>query len=204
MKDLARRVWVVTLAALVIFAIYESVKTALLPELSAVSSHVITVIVVAVMTFFVSRYAFTRYSQALSETQRQTKITEEINTLLTGVLATMHEAVVIVDSHMLVALYNDAAAAMFGASISKWARSASRVSLRPNPSVPSVMYGCGAHGATRSGRVLIQSVATMTGPPSGPSTWATYGTRGASSGWSRFQRSTWSASWRSCWNDVAE
>src|SRR6185503_14494211 len=113
MKDLARRVWVVTLAALLIFVVYETIKTALFPELSVISSHVITVIVVAVMTFFVSRYALNRYSQALSETQRQTRITQETNTLLAGVLATMREAVIIVDSQMRVALYNDAAAAMF-------------------------------------------------------------------------------------------
>ena len=68
---------------------------------------------------------------------------------------------------------------MFGGSISKWARSASRVSLRPKPSVPSTRYGLVIHGATRSGSVLIQSVATTIGPPSGPRTWATYGTRGA-------------------------
>lgn len=113
MKDLARRVWLVTFAALLIFVIYEIIKTVLFPHISVISSHVITVIVVAVMTFFVSRYAFSRYSQALAETQRQTAITEETNRLLAGVLATMREAVVIVDSQMRVALYNDAAAPMF-------------------------------------------------------------------------------------------
>ena len=39
-------------------------------------------------------------------------------------------------------------------------------------------------------------------PGRGPA--LTYGTRGALSGWRRFQRSACSASWRSCWNDVAE
>ena len=113
MKNLSRQVWLVTFAALVIFAIYESIKTLLFPQISVINSHVITVIVVAVMTFFVSRYAFSRYSQALAETQRQTAITQETNRLLAGVLATMREAVVIVDSQMRVALYNDAAATTF-------------------------------------------------------------------------------------------
>lgn len=103
----------VTLAALLIFVIYEFIKTVLFPDISVVSSHAITVIVVAVMTFFVSRYALSRYGQALVETQRQTAITEDTNRLLAGVLATMREAVVIVDSQMRVALYNDAAAPMF-------------------------------------------------------------------------------------------
>jgi len=113
MKDLARRVWLVTFAALLIFVIYEIIKTVVFPHISVINSHVITVIVVAVMTFFVSRYALGRYGQALAEIQRQTSITEETNRLLAGVLATMREAVVIVDSQMRVALYNDAAAPIF-------------------------------------------------------------------------------------------
>ncbi len=102
-----------TLAALLIFVVYEIIKTALFPHISVISSHIITVIVVAVMTFFVSRYALGRYGQALAEIQRQTAITQDTNRLLAGVLATMREAVVIVDSRMRVALYNDAAAPMF-------------------------------------------------------------------------------------------
>ena len=113
MRDLARRVWIVTLASLLIFVVYEIAKTLLFPNLSIVSSHVITVLVVAVMTFFVSRYALGRYAQALAEIHRQTAITEETNRLLAGVLATMREGVVIVDSQMRVALVNAAAASIF-------------------------------------------------------------------------------------------
>jgi two-component system, OmpR family, phosphate regulon sensor histidine kinase PhoR len=113
MKDLARRVWLVTFSALVIFVLYEIIKTVLFPHISVINSHVITVIVVSVMTFFVSRYALGRYSGAVAEIQRQTAITEETNRLLGGVLATMREAVVIVDSRMRVELYNDAAARIF-------------------------------------------------------------------------------------------
>jgi two-component system phosphate regulon sensor histidine kinase PhoR len=113
MNDLGRRVWPVTFAALLVFVVYETLKTLLFPHMSVITSHVITVLVVAVMTFFVSRYALGRYSQALAEIQRQTVITQETNRLLAGVLATMREAVVIVDSKMRVALYNDAAARIF-------------------------------------------------------------------------------------------
>jgi two-component system phosphate regulon sensor histidine kinase PhoR len=110
MKDIARRVWLVTIAALVIFVAYETGKTLLLPNLSVVSSHVITVTVVSVMTFFVSRYAFERYSAALAEVNRQTEMTEETNRLLSAVLATMREGVLIVNSDMRIVLYNEAAA----------------------------------------------------------------------------------------------
>lgn len=102
-----------TFSALVIFVLYEIIKTVLFPHISVINSHVITLIVVSVMTFFVSRYALGHYSGAVAEIQRQTAITEETNRLLGGVLATMREAVVIVDSQMRVALYNDAAARIF-------------------------------------------------------------------------------------------
>ena len=110
MKDLARRVWLVTLAALALFVVYETIKTLLFPRMSVVVSHVITVVVVAVLTFYVSRYALQRYGAALAEVERQTRMSEETNRLLAGVLATMHEGVLIVSRDMRVVLYNDAAA----------------------------------------------------------------------------------------------
>ena len=113
MKDLERRVWPTTFAALLIFVVYETIKTLLFPHMSVISSHVITVIVASVLTFFVSRFALHRYSQALSEIERQTEISEENNRLLSAVLATMREGVVIVDSDTRIVLYNNAAAAIF-------------------------------------------------------------------------------------------
>jgi two-component system phosphate regulon sensor histidine kinase PhoR len=110
MKDIARRVWLVTGAALLIFIVYETIKTALFPDMSVIISHAITVIVVGIMSFFVSRYALGRYSAALTEIERQTEMTEETNHLLSAVLATMREGVVIVNSQMHIVLYNDAAA----------------------------------------------------------------------------------------------
>ena len=102
-----------TFAALLVFVLYEAIKTVLFPRMSVISSHIITVIVAALMTFFVSRYALGRYSQALAEIQRQTAITDETNRSLGGVLATMREGVVIVNSELGIALYNDAAARLF-------------------------------------------------------------------------------------------
>src|SRR3990172_2600250 len=60
------------------------------------------------------------------------------------------------------------AAAMCGGSISKKARRDSRVSLRPNPSVPSATNVAGTHGATAWGTTFIQSEAATIGPPPGP------------------------------------
>jgi two-component system phosphate regulon sensor histidine kinase PhoR len=110
MKDLERRVWMVTLAAVSVFAVYEVIKTIIFPQMSVNTSHVVTVIVAGILTFYVSRYAFTRYSAALRETERQTIMTEATNRLLSAVLATMREGVLIVNSQMRIVVYNGAAA----------------------------------------------------------------------------------------------
>jgi two-component system, OmpR family, phosphate regulon sensor histidine kinase PhoR len=109
MNSLAKRVWIVTIGAVALFAVYETVKTVLFPGMSVVVSHVITVIVAGILSFFVSRYALNRYNTALANLQQQTEITEEANRLLSGVLRTMQEGVVIVNSQLDVVLYNDAA-----------------------------------------------------------------------------------------------
>src|ERR1044072_3049660 len=109
MKNLAKRVWIVTFVAVALFAVYETVKTLLFPRMTVVVSHVITTIVAGVLSFFVSRYALHRYGMALSQIQQQTELTEETNRLLSGVLATMREGVVIVNAQTEVMLYNDAA-----------------------------------------------------------------------------------------------
>ncbi len=109
MNRLGRRVWVVTFVAVALFAVYETIKTLLFPEMSVVTSHIVTVIVAGILTFFVSRYALHRYNLALSKIKEQQEITEETNRLLSGVLATMREGVLIVNRQMDILLYNNAA-----------------------------------------------------------------------------------------------
>ena len=109
MKNLERQVWIATAAAVGVFALFEITKTLLFPSISIINSHVMTVITVGVLTFFVSRYALNRYSGVLKEVERQTRMTEETNRLLSGVLSSMREGVIIVNSSLDVVLCNDAA-----------------------------------------------------------------------------------------------
>jgi len=109
MEDFARRVWTVTGAAVVIFAVFEIIKTLLFPNISITASHVMTVAVVGVLTFFVSRYALNRYNAIASDFELQTRMTEDTNRLLLAVLETMREGVIIVDAEMNILLYNEAA-----------------------------------------------------------------------------------------------
>lgn len=109
MNRLGRRVWVVTFGAVALFALYETIKTLLFPQMSVIISHIITVNVVGILTFFVSRYALHRYNLALAKIEEQQELTEETNRLLAGVLATMREGVLIVSRQMEILLYNTAA-----------------------------------------------------------------------------------------------
>jgi two-component system phosphate regulon sensor histidine kinase PhoR len=109
MRDLARRVWLATAAAVALFAAYELVKSVLFPSISLTGSHVMTVVVAGILSFFVSRYALHRYNEVLKEKEREAARTEETNKLLSGVLTTMREGVLIVNSDMRIVLHNVAA-----------------------------------------------------------------------------------------------
>src|SRR5215469_1104196 len=112
MTELSRKIWPVTAAAVFAFAIYEAVKTLLFPRLSIIESHIITVTVVGVLAFFLSRYALGRHGAVLSRLQRQTKFIQESYQLLSAVLASLREGVLMVDSQTNLLLYNDAAIEM--------------------------------------------------------------------------------------------
>src|SRR5260370_33100095 len=96
MSELSRKIWPVTAATVVAFAVYETAKTLLFPRLSIVGSHIITVSVVGVLAFFLSRYALGRHGAVLGKLQHQTKFIEEAYQLLSSVRASLREAVGVV------------------------------------------------------------------------------------------------------------
>lgn len=110
MNDPPRQVWTAAGAAVVIFALCETVKTLFFSNIPVVASYMMTVITAALLTFFVSRYAQARYRAAIDEIERRTRATEETNRLLSGALSGMREGVLIVSSDMDIVLYNEAAA----------------------------------------------------------------------------------------------
>jgi two-component system phosphate regulon sensor histidine kinase PhoR len=109
MNELSRKIWPVTVAAVLAFAGYETIKTLLFPGLSIIGSHIITVSVVGILAFFLSRYALRRHGAVLSRLRDQTRSIEESYQLLSAVLASLREGVVMVDSETNIVLYNDAA-----------------------------------------------------------------------------------------------
>ena len=129
-----------TAASVTIFAIYESIKTVIHPDMSVITSHVITVIVAGVLTFFVSRYALARYSAAISEIERQTGMTEEMNHLLSGVLETMQEGVLIVDPAMNILLYNNAATRIVKLAVTSQKENGERANKQGDTSSPLHLF----------------------------------------------------------------
>jgi hypothetical protein len=67
---MARNVHFMTFAGFLIFAFIETLKILIYPDLSIVNSHIMTVIAVGVLTFFLFRSAFTRYQIALLKIER--------------------------------------------------------------------------------------------------------------------------------------
>jgi two-component system phosphate regulon sensor histidine kinase PhoR len=112
MSELSRKIWPVTAATVLAFAGYETVKTLLFPGLSIIGSHIITVSVVGILAFFLSRYALGRHGAVLSKLQDQTTFIEESYQLLSAVLASLREGVLMVDSETNIVLYNEAAIEM--------------------------------------------------------------------------------------------
>ena len=135
MKPVAQRVGLVTVAGVLVFTVYEALKTILFPGMSVITSHVITVMVAGVTTFLLSRFALRRYAAALDQIERQTDMTEETNRLLLAVLATMREAVVIVNSRLEIVLHNDAAARVVKLPDDRGGSALPRV---PNPASPAL------------------------------------------------------------------
>src|ERR1700730_3187396 len=109
MKGMAYRAGGVASGALILFTIDEAFRKPLVPRVTTISVHVISIVVVAIVTYFVLRYIPPQHSAALRETESQSDMIEDANRLLLPLLATMREGILVVNSRMDVILYNVAA-----------------------------------------------------------------------------------------------
>jgi two-component system phosphate regulon sensor histidine kinase PhoR len=105
-KKMKVRIFWTTLAMGAIFGAYETVKTLLLPNISIVESHIISTVVVIVITLVTGRSILARQEQL-------TEATEQTNRLLHTVLEAMQEGILIIDSQAHVTLRNRAAERIF-------------------------------------------------------------------------------------------
>ena len=103
------------------FALYETVKTVLFPTMGVVTSHIVSIIVVGIITVIIAFYAYRQQSHLLTEREQSNQRLRETlgkserdETLLRSILASVAEGLVITDRNSEVLLINDAARTLFG------------------------------------------------------------------------------------------
>lgn len=104
-----------------VFAFYETIKTVLFPEMNVITSHVITTIVAGMITLLTARYVIREHHQLLRERELANSrlrealmAAERSGNLLSSILASVAEGLVIIDSDSEVLLVNDSARALLG------------------------------------------------------------------------------------------
>ncbi len=116
-----RQIVLATLAMVALFAVYEWAKTALFPDMSVETSHVITIIVAGVITAIISRQVIKRQSRLITEQKtsnerlREALATAERSTnLLQSIITSVDEGLIIIDRNQHILLINDAAQSLLG------------------------------------------------------------------------------------------
>lgn len=114
-----KKILFATLAVVVFFAIYETVKTLLFPRMDVVTSHVITTIVVGIITVFIARYVVHQQGYLLRERDETNERLRDAlvkaghdENLLRSIVASVAEGLVITGRDSNVLLINDAARAL--------------------------------------------------------------------------------------------
>jgi len=98
------------------FGIYEIVKTLLYPRMSVVTSHIISTVLVGIISAFIARYVFKTQASLITEReQTNQKLREALGragrdeVLLRSIVASVAEGLVITDQDTNLLLINDAA-----------------------------------------------------------------------------------------------
>ena len=116
-----RQILLATAVMVAVFAIYETVKSVLFPQMDVITSHVVTTIVVGIITLFTARYVLRQHRQLLKEREQTNQrlrdalqTAERSGTLLSSILASIAEGLVIIDRDSQVLLVNNVARALLG------------------------------------------------------------------------------------------
>jgi two-component system phosphate regulon sensor histidine kinase PhoR len=116
-----RQILFATVVVAVLFAIYETGKTVLFPEMDAFTSHLVTTIIVVSIAAVTARYVIHQQAFILREREMSNlrlrealAAAERSSNLLSSILASVAEGLVITDRDTQVLLVNDAARALLG------------------------------------------------------------------------------------------
>ena len=116
-----RQIVLATLAMVALFTVYEWAKTALFPDMSVTTSHLITIIVAGVITAIISRQVIKRQSRLINEQKTSNErlrealaTAERSTTLLQSIITSVDEGLIIIDRNQHVLLINEAAQNLLG------------------------------------------------------------------------------------------
>lgn len=119
MSQERRQTILATLVVIVFFGAYELAKTLLFPAMDVNTSHVISTVVVGILTFIVARFVIHKQYELLKERGHANQQlrealaqTEHSSNLLRSIVASVAEGLVITDLEANVLLANDAARAL--------------------------------------------------------------------------------------------
>jgi len=117
-----KKITLATIAAVTFFAAYETVKTVVFPQMGAITSHVVSTVLVGVTTVFIARYVFRQQLSLLGEHEQTNRRlqnalvkSERDENLLRSIVASVAEGLVITDRESNVLIINDAARELLGA-----------------------------------------------------------------------------------------
>lgn len=124
-----RQIVVATLAMVALFAIYEWAKTVLFPDMSVVTSHVVTTIVAGIITAIIARQVIKRQSRLIIEQKTSNErlrealtTAERSSNLLQSIITSVDEGLIIIDRNQHIFLINEAAQSLLGLRHKDFAR----------------------------------------------------------------------------------
>lgn len=159
MRLQSRQVIAATSLTVAIFGLYETGKTILFPDMESITSHVISTIVVGVIALVTARFVIRRQvilleQQAESNARLRSALieAERSGKLLSSILASIAEGLIITDRDSQILMINDTTRALFGLGQKEVARLAD---LSRDPQVNRVFAMVLASGEQRDARIEI-------------------------------------------------
>lgn len=167
MTTQTRKILLATLGLVALFAVYETVKTLLFPQMGVVTSHVISTIVVGVITIVIGQYVVRQQTSLLRErdlnNQRLLAALDKSSrdeNLLRAIVGSIDEGLIIIDRQSNLLLVNDAA----GRFLNTGGRTATRLTdLSRDPSIHRVFSEVLATGERAEGRFETREGGTASG-----------------------------------------
>jgi two-component system, OmpR family, phosphate regulon sensor histidine kinase PhoR len=118
-----RQVIIATTGVTLFFALYETVKTVLFPAMDVITSHIVTTIVVSLLTLVTAHFIVQRLATLLGEREQSNQRLREAlsqaehsSNLLRSIVESVAEGLVITDRDANVLLVNDAARSLLNLS----------------------------------------------------------------------------------------